>query len=239
MARKKKSDAATPDIQQLGLLPMEYPVPQTVQPAITPSTLPRLTLLQIDEELYALLKLEEEMLKEPNPNPESLAVIRNEIGQYASRGEAKVNAIATTHATCLISSDICKRHAAHYSKMARRWLSQAESIESSILHTMLLTGSNEYKSAEHRLVLVENGGMEPLEGNLEVMKKESPGFVKVLVEMSLEHWETVKLFNEEELRTAVVKEAYVDNAGTRAVLKDGKTVIGARLLPRGNRVKIE
>jgi hypothetical protein len=103
---------------------------------------------------------------------------------------------------------------------------------------MLLTGAKEYKTAEHRLALVGVGGVEPLEAQLEIMKKEAPGFVRVLVEMSLATWETVKLFMEDQI-TAEVKSVEVDNAGTRAALQAGKTVTGARLLPRGERVKIE
>lgn len=256
MPRKAKSTivkAADGSVATFYDPPAPAPAPTTVQgnalslntgdninfSIVGPSTAPRLSLLQIDEELYQLLTLLEEVKKDPLSVEGSITAIQDQIGLYAAKGEAKVNGIAYTHSTCLTASDICKRHAKHYSTMAKRWASSAESIEYSVHRTMLLTGTNEYKSAEHRLVLVGNGGVEPLDVNLEVMKEKSPGFVKVTVEMPLANWETLKLFNEEETRTAVVKDMAEDNAGTRAALAAGKTVTGARLLPRGNRVKIE
>lgn len=243
MARKKKSD--TIPITGNDLMAVLNPAVLAEELTVTESQLSatsipaRLTLLQIDEELYALLKLEEEMLDSPSTPPEELEIIRNEIGKYLTLGESKINAIATTYNTCIDSASICKTHADHYTKMKKRWESHAKSIQYSVHHTMILTGSKEYKTAEHRVALVGVGGVEPLESNLEVMKKESPGFVKVLVEMTLEHWEMLKLFNDEELKTAEVKDCAVDNEGTRAALGAGKTVVGARLLPRGERVKIE
>ncbi len=220
------TNAATADIEHVvGSIP-------------PPSAQPRLSLLQIDEELFRLINLLIEAREDPGTPSETIHALQDQIGLYASKEEAKVNSIAYTHFTCLNATEICKRQAAHYTRMGRRWAAYADSIEQSVHRTMILTGANEYKSAEHRLALVGVGGVEPLEYDVEILAKKSPRFVRAMVEMSLDSWDTVKLFMEGEI-VAELKEVRADNAGIRAALERGEMVVGARLLPREKRVKIE
>lgn len=201
-----------------------------------------LALYQIETELAELLALRDQV-EDEGGLPEDLAAIDKQIEAYCSAEVAKVDRIAGAIRACERNYDAALAEATRLKEQAKAWDARKEAIKGAALRAMQARGIKSLETPTNRLSVCGNGGLEPLA----IEGERIPGAF-VLVTMRLRSdmvgrlMDVLRASTDQEMADALavqLKPTEVDNRAIREALKRGESVPGAKLLPRGEHLRLK
>ena len=196
-----------------------------------------LALYTIEVELSELLALREQAMEEGEP-PEAFAAIDARIAEYCSAEVAKVDRIAGAIRACERNEAALDSEIVRLRERKHAWTERRCRIKDAALRAMQSRGIKSLETPENKLTVCGNGGVEPLEYTGEAAIPDR--LCTATVTMSLRLWQSLcRDMSEVDCREILKSSTDVDAKAIREALKRGETVPGAKLLPRGDHLRLK
>lgn len=204
------------------------------------SAISALPLYKIESDLMELLALAEE----PDLEPEAKEAIDKQIAEYFGAEVSKTDRVAGAIRRCQSALAEVKGEIARLEGIADAWVSREKRIKDNALRAMQDHGVRVLETPTSKLLIQGNGGLHPLYVDPE---REVDEFHEITVTLSLPVWcDMVKAA----IEAQVITERYAselekkhpsfpNNELIRQTLNRGLLVPGARLLPRGEHLRVK
>jgi hypothetical protein len=206
------------------------------------------SLYRIQQDLESLAALRESA--ELEGDSEALKVIDQQIAEYLTKEAAKVTSYVGLIRCEELNAEACEKEAQRFLDIAKQKRALVARLKETALEVMNRFGVRELKATPGGGLRIQgNGGLQPLEIiDTDIWEKLPPTFINQHVHMTIAEWKEIGLWlgkyqgGLEMWHKLSAKLEYAPMTpakdAIREALKRGEVIAGARLLPRGEHVRV-